>query len=155
MPCVNFAQTPAKTVPQFDFVKLDNTSFTNQNFAKGTMLFFLFFDPECEHCQHAIMKLNKNYNDYKNTAMYLICLDGKDKINSFMQQYAPALIDKKNVTLLRDSKNEFITRFTPVRYPSMFLYDANKKLLDYEDNEESMFRFATTIKKTQVNKRLN
>ena len=145
-----YAQKPAKTVPQFDFVKLDNTTFTNQNLAKDKMLFFMFFDPGCEHCQHAMMNLNKNYNDYKNTSMYLICLDDKDKINSFIKQYAPVLLQQKNVTLLRDSKNEFITRFTPVRYPSMFLYDANKKLLDYEDNEESMFRFTTTIKKTQA-----
>lgn len=143
------AQIPAQTIPQFDFIKLDNSLFTNQNLA-DKLLFFMFFDPGCEHCQHAMMNLNKNYDHYKNTAMYLICLDDKDKITAFIKQYAPVLLTKKNVMLLRDYKNEFIARFTPTRYPSMFLYDKNKTLLDYEDNEESMFRFVTIMKKIQA-----
>jgi hypothetical protein len=47
--------------------------------------------------------------------------------------------------MLQDTKNEFIVRFKPRKYPSMFLYSADKKLLDYEDNAESMFRFTNQL----------
>jgi len=89
--------------------------------------------------------LNQHYEEYKKAAIYLISLDNKEKINQFINKYGPNLNGKKNVILLQDLKNEFITKFKPRKYPSMFLYSVEKKLIDYEDNEEGMFRFSKRI----------
>ena len=62
-----------------------------------------------------------------------------------MSTYGSNLNRKKNVTLLEDPKNEFIVKFTPRKYPAMFLYSADKKLTDYEDNDESVFRFSRLL----------
>ena len=139
------AQTPAQTIPDFSFSKFDKTSFTNKNLATGKSLFFFFFDCDCDHCQHAMANLNEHYKDYKKAAIYLISLDVQQKIQAFMTKYSPAVTGQKNVTMLQDTRNEFIAKFKPIRYPSMFLYSADKKLLDYEDNAESMFRFIKQI----------
>jgi len=139
------AQTPAQTIPDFSFSKFDKTSFTNKNLATGKSLFFFFFDCDCDHCQHAMANLNEHYKDYKKAAIYLISLDDEQKIQAFMTKYAPVVNGQKNVTMLQDTRNEFIATFKPIRYPSMFLYSADKKLLDYEDNAESMFRFIKQI----------
>ena len=139
------AQTPAQTIPDFSFSKFDKTSFTNKNLATGKPLFFFFFDCDCDHCQHAMANLNEHYKDYKKAAIYLISLDDQQKIQAFMTKYAPAVTGQKNVTMLQDTRNEFIAKFKPIRYPSMFLYSTDKKLLDYEDNAESMFRFIKQI----------
>jgi len=140
-----YSAPPAPTIPAFNFFKLDKSLFTNKNLAQDKMLFFFFFDADCEHCQHAMTNLNQHYEEYKKAAIYLISLDGQEKINQFINKYGPNLKDKKNVTLLQDLKNEFIVKFRPRKYPSMFLYSAEKKLIDYEDNEESMFRFSKQI----------
>ena len=145
--CVN-AQTPAQTVPVFTLYKLDNASFTNVNLAQNKMLFFFFFDPDCDHCQRAATNLNQQYADYKNAAVYLVSEASQAKIQSFINQYFQQLIKGKNVTVLRDTKNEFLTKFQPLRYPAMFLYSSNKKLLDYEDNAESIFRFKKPLQAT-------
>lgn len=139
------AQPPALTIPDFNFFRLDKSVFTNKNLEPDKMLFFLFFDSDCEHCRHAMMNLNQHYQEYKKAVIYLISLDDKEKINQFINKYGPNLNGKKNVTLLQDLKNEFIDKFKPRKYPSMFLYSAEKKLIDYEDNEESMFRFSKHI----------
>ncbi len=140
--CHVSAQTPALTIPDFSFFKQDKSLFTNKNLEPGKKLFFFFFDTDCDHCQHAMLNLNEHYDDYKKAAVYLISLNDKDMINQFMSKFAPKLKGKQKVTLLLDTKNEFISKFQPRRYPAMFLYTPDKKLADYEDNAESMFRFS-------------
>jgi hypothetical protein len=136
---------PAQTVPAFEFSRFDKTLFTNKDLVTNKPLFFFFFDVGCDHCQHAMANLNANFKDYKKAAIYLISLDDQEKINNFMHTYAPNVMGQKNVTMLQDTKNEFIIRFKPRKYPSMFLYTADKKLVDYEDNAESMFRFTNHL----------
>lgn len=141
------AQVPSPKLPDFHFFRMDKTLFTPGNLPKGQPLFFFFFDTDCDHCQHAMTNLAKNYRDYQSVAIYLITLSDKDRISAFMSKYGPGLATKKNVTLLQDVNNNFITQFKPRRYPAMFLYSVTHELLDYEDNEESMFRFSNQLKK--------
>ncbi len=142
------AQPPAQTIPVFDFYKADKSAFTNNNLAVNKMVFFFFFDPTCEHCQQAMSVLDKNFQDYKKAAVYLISTNDHQTMQMFIDKYAPGLKNQKNITFLQDSKNEFIDRFKPIRYPSMFLYSPTKQLLDYEDNENSMFRFIKYLKQS-------
>lgn len=140
------ARPPAQTVPAFNFYRFDKTTFTNTNLPAGKKLFFFFFDPSCDHCQQAMSNLNKNFHQYTNVAVYLISVDDPKTITVFVNKYAPSLKNKQNVTLLLDTKNEFLEKFKPLRYPSMFLYSSKNVLLDYEDNEGSMFRFFKYLK---------
>jgi len=139
------APTPAQIVPAFEFARFDKTPFTNKDLAAGKPLFFFFFDCTCDHCQHAMTYLNQNFGAFKKSAVYLISLDNQEMINAFLHKYAPNVINQKNVTVLQDTKYQFINRFKPRKYPSLFLYDTGKKLLDYEDNPDNMFRFTKLL----------
>ena len=138
-------QIPAQTLPAFTFFKLDQTPFTDKDVAAGKMVFFMFFDADCEHCQRAIQSIGKQYPAFKKAAVYLVSMDDKNKIGHFMDTYGKELKGRKNLLILQDSHKEFITRFKPVKYPSMFLYSFKKKLLDYEDNDESVFKFVKLL----------
>ena len=109
------------------------------------MIFFVFFDTECDHCQHAIQYINHHVQEFKKAAVYLITLDGQEKVTPFMAKYGSGLTNNKNVTLLRDINNEFLTKFRPRKYPSLFLYSAQKKLLLYDDDEQNLPRFTKQI----------
>jgi hypothetical protein len=146
--CKSRAQaTPAKTLPEFEFHRLDQSVITKNDLPRGKILFFIFFDSDCDHCQRAVHQIGEDYKNFQKTAIFLVSLDDKKKINHFMLTYAPRLMAQKNVTILQDTRNQFIVRFKPLRYPAMFLYSADKKLIDYEDNELSVFRLVNTIKK--------
>ncbi len=140
-----YSQVPAANLPRFSFLKLDNTTFTSKETVTNKLLFFCFFDVTCTHCQHAIEQISQHYNQFSNTAIYLISLDNKEAMKAFIATHGKNLLDKKNVTLLQDSKNQFITIFSPRKYPSMFLYGANKKLLLYDDNEADFSSFLKII----------
>jgi thiol-disulfide isomerase/thioredoxin len=140
-------QIPAQSIPDFQFLGADKKTFTTNELPKDKMIFFVFFDSECDHCQHAIKNIDKNYQAFQKTATYIISIDDHEKINQFMNTYGPHLKTQKNVVFLQDKFNQFITKFTPRKYPSMFLYSTQNKLLDYEDNEESIFRFLNIINK--------
>lgn len=142
------AQVPAQSIPGFEFYKLNKTVFTNKDLPAGKMLFFFYFDPDCEHCQQAMKNLDRDYQNYKNASLYLISNADQQKIESFIDKYGPALKNKQNVTILQDTKNEFMNTFKPTRFPSMYLYSPKNKLVDYEDNELSMFRFLKYLKES-------
>lgn len=139
------AQGPAEKIPDFNFFKLNKNSFTNKDLESGKMTFFVFFDADCDHCQHAIQYIDKHYQDFKKAAIYLITLDSQETITRFMAKYGNSLKDKKNVTLLQDPQYEFMRKFRPRKYPSMFLYSVKRELIMYEDNEKNVSGFSKHI----------
>lgn len=141
------AQGPAERIPDFNFFKLNKTLFTNKDLVTGKMLFFVFFDTECDHCQHAIQYISQHNEEFKKSAVYLITLDGQEKITPFMSKYGNNLKGNKNITILQDLKNEFLPKFKPRKYPSLFLYSAKKELMMYDDNPQNLFRFTQQINK--------
>ena len=144
------AQAPAETLPDFTFFKLDKKVFTNKDLATGKMLFFVFFDTDCDHCQHAMQYLDHHSKDFGKAAIYLVTLDDQGKIDRFMKQYGPGLKTKKNITILQDTQNQFLVKFKPRKYPSMYLYSAQKKLIHYDDNEKKVADFSSQINKSAV-----
>jgi len=139
------AQTPAQTIPAFTFYKLDKTPFTNKNITSGKDVMFIFFDVTCDHCQHTIGTLSKRINECSKISIYLISLEDKTAINNFLNQYGKNLVNKSNVTVLMDIKDQFITQFSPRKYPSVFLYSSARKLLLYDDNDEYLTGFFKII----------
>jgi thioredoxin-related protein len=132
------AQKPVGHIPQFLFYKLDKKPLTKQNIPRYKKAFFVFFDSDCEHCQHAMREINSQYKRFNRTEIYLVTLDDQTKINRFMATYGPDLPGKRNVTILQDLGNEFITDFKPRQYPSMLLFSAHGKLLMYQDDPNAL-----------------
>ena len=85
------AQTPAQTIPEFTFYKLDKTPFTSKNVTPGKDALFIFFDVTCDHCQHTISTLSKRINECSKISIYLISLEDKTLITNFFNQYGKNL----------------------------------------------------------------
>lgn len=141
------AQGPAEIIPVFKLYKQDKSIFTNTNLSKDKMLFFVFFDAACDHCQHAFQYMNQHHREFDKAAVYFITIDNPATTAIFLNKYGNNLKGKRNITLLLDLNNEFIRKFKPRKYPSMFLYSTQKKLLLYDDNEQTLPRFSKIINK--------
>ncbi|HTQ27122.1 MAG TPA: redoxin domain-containing protein [Puia sp.] len=143
-------QTPAQVLPDFTFYRMDQKYFKKSDLPGGRMMLFVFFDPGCEHCQKAAASLDKQHESLDKTAVFFVSTDPPEMMTKFMTSYAPHLKNRRNVTLLYDGLNQFISKFKPFKYPAMFLYSASGQLVDYEDNEETVFRLINNIKKNHA-----
>ena len=137
-------QPPAEVLPAIRFERIGGGVLTNAGLPKGKLLLFVFVDPECDHCQRAVARMDAEYRSFGKVALYFASAADPARIVAFAKKYGPRL---KGVWV-RDRDRENIVRFRPVRYPALFLYSTDKKLLDYEDNEETIFRIVRSIKKS-------
>ena len=136
-----------KSLPEFSFVRMDNEApFTQKNIQPGKKTFFIFFDTECPHCMQAISEYNENEKSMNSINMIMVTRDPKKDVVPFLKNFGPKLITKKNVTVLSDKNNQFIARFLPRKFPSMFLFNKNNQLMLYSDEEKDIPRFLQLIK---------
>ena len=147
LPAQDRSKPAAQTLPKFQFSRLNGITFTDKDIQKNKLIFIMFFDPECDHCQRAIRSIGEQHAAFKKTAMILISVYNKDKIDNFMSTYGSKLKGWKNITLLQDKLNQFILKFNPMKYPSMFLYTSSKKLIKYSDVPEEVPEFVKAINK--------
>jgi peroxiredoxin len=144
-----FSQNIPETVPNFIFFNLDNTPFTNRSLAVDKEILFIFFDVTCDHCQHAIKILSTRSKECEKIAIYLISLDDRASVNKFMTQYGENLAIEKNVTILQDLMNQFIKQFKPKKYPSVYLYSSEKKLILHDEEDQNLEKLFAIIKTSE------
>ena len=142
----SWTQGPGKVIPAFQFATLDGAVFNLTNLASGTMSLFVFVDTDCDHCQHSMQYINKIHKEFKKVAIYLVSMANPARINQFMNSFGKNLINQKHVVLLQDTRYDFISKFKPQKYPGLFLYSADKKLLLYGDDEKKINMFSKKIK---------
>jgi peroxiredoxin len=128
-----------RSLPEFRFFRMDNgAEVTHKNVTAGKKTLFVFFDTECPHCRVAITEYNHNQAKLNDINVFLITRDQKSVVNAFLNEVGSKLIVKKNVTVLSDNQNQFIGKFLPKKFPSMFLFGANRQLLIYTDEEKDI-----------------
>ncbi|MEY4627697.1 MAG: hypothetical protein RLZZ595_23 [Bacteroidota bacterium] len=136
-----------KQIPDFKFTYLQGGGdFTKANITKGKKTLFIFFDTECPHCMQAISKFNENEKSLNNINILLLTKDKKEAAIPFLKNFGDKLIVKKNTLILSDSYNQFIGRFLPRKYPSLFLFGTDQKLIIYSDEEKDIPQFIQNSK---------
>lgn len=133
------AFSQVRSLPEFRFFRMDNgAEVTHRNVTPGKKTLFVFFDTECPHCRVAITEYNHQQAKLNDINIFLITRDQKNVVNAFLKEVGSKLIAKKNVTVLADNQNQFIGKFLPKKFPSMFLFGANRQLMIYTDEEKDI-----------------
>jgi hypothetical protein len=115
-------------LPSFNILLTDSTTVFSTNkipFGKPTV--FIFFEPDCLHCQHQTKILLKNIKSFENIQICMVTLSPFDQIREFCNVYR--LNTYKNISVGKDYQYTFIKIFKPEVVPFIAIYDGNKKLV--------------------------
>ena len=136
---------PAPNIPDFTFYKMNGQSFSKKDLTKSKRIVIVFFDATCEHCQHELKLMSDRFDEFKKAEFYLVSMDNVRGIQWFMNKYAPRMNGRSNVTLLTDLNRQFITRFTPVQYPALYVYKPSGHLIKYYGQNSKMSDIIRTV----------
>ena len=113
-------------VPQFTINKAsDSTAFTRDNLRKKKEIIFMFFSPDCEHCQHETQELIANMDKFKNTQIVMITYMPYNMMEDFYKNYKIA--NYPLITMGRDGKYLLPTFFNVRSLPAIYVYDKKGK----------------------------
>jgi thiol-disulfide isomerase/thioredoxin len=116
-----------KYMPSFEIKSADGFFFSKAFFSKGDPSVFIAFHPECEHCQYEAKSIVDKQIQLKNTQVVLFTSANDSLTRAFSKTYG--LDSLKNVHVLTDDKNEMWTLFDVKTIPTIFIYNANNKLI--------------------------
>lgn len=116
-----------ETVPEFEFLTLDQKPFTKANLKTNLNTIFIYFNSQCDFCQHEAQSISNNLDSFKNVQIIFISTESIDTIKKFSEQYN--LNNQQNITFLNDNLNTFSSRFDANNIPYLLIYDQNQKLI--------------------------
>ena len=117
-----------KKMPAFSYLNLENKIFTNENLEEGKPTLFIYFNSECDFCNHEAEMVQQNIEELKAIQVVFISYEPIEKIKQFATKFK--LLNHANIYFLSDSKITFATTFDVKSMPCLVLYDKDNNLIE-------------------------
>lgn len=114
-------------IQEFKFLTLEQQPFTKANLKPNKYSIFIYFNSECDFCQHEAQSISDNLDSFKNVQFIFTSIEPIETIKQFSEQYH--LNNKQNITFLHDNLDTFSSRFDANSIPYLLIYDQNQKLI--------------------------
>lgn len=117
-----------KKMPTFSYLTLDNKVFTEEDLAQNKPTLFIYFNSECDFCNHEAEMVQQNLEQLKAIQVVFISYEPVDKIKQFATKFK--LLNHANISFLFDTKITFATTFDVKSMPCLVLYDKENNLIE-------------------------
>ncbi len=117
-----------KKMPAFSYLTLENKIFTNENLEVGKPTLFIYFNSECDFCNHEAEMVQQNIDQLKDIQVVFISYEPIEKIKTFATKFK--LLHHANIYFLSDSKITFASTFDVTYMPCLVLYDKENNLIE-------------------------
>ena len=117
-----------KKMPAFSYVTLENKIFTQKSLVQSTPTLFIYFNSECDFCNHEAEMVRQNLEQLKDIQVVFISYEPVEKIKQFATKFN--LLHHDNIHFLSDSKITFATTFDVKSMPCLVLYDKDNSLIE-------------------------
>jgi glutaredoxin len=115
------------TLPSFKILSLDSSLCLNtNNIQAGKNMVFLYFSPDCEHCQQQTKEILKHHDNFKNSSIYMITNESIEETKMFSRAFR--LDTVPNIFVGKDYNYSFYRAFLPPSTPFLAIYGRKKQL---------------------------
>ncbi|MEM9680877.1 MAG: redoxin domain-containing protein [Bacteroidota bacterium] len=116
-----------QTIPKFEFLTLEENPFSNNNLIPELHTIFIYFDSQCEFCQHEAQSISDHLNRLQAIQFVFVSEEPINAIRQFSEEYN--LSNQPNITFLHDNSRLFSSQFGATSIPYILIYDKNKVLI--------------------------
>lgn len=122
------------TLPAFHITQPDGRPYGISDLPAGKPVMFVYFDPDCDHCEAFIDKLIKQINSFKNAQIVMVTYVPVGKLKTFVQKTG---LEKYPSIITGTEGNAFIIRYhyDVVQFPYVALHDPNGNLIATYESE--------------------
>jgi peroxiredoxin len=117
-----------KSIPNFEYLDLKGTVFTDKNLKQDTPTMFMYFNSECDFCNEEAQMIKENIDKLTDVQIIFVSFQTQKEILDFAIKHQ--LMDYGNITFLRDNKSTFATTFDVKSLPCLVLYDKDKNFIE-------------------------
>jgi len=116
-------------VPPFSITRVpDSTKFTKEDLSTKKATMIMLFNPDCDHCQHAIKALLANYDLFKKAQIVLASPMDFKILKQFYKEYKIA--SYPNITVGRDWTYFFASFYVIHNFPAIYIYNKKGDLVE-------------------------
>ncbi len=119
-------------LPEFSLENLNGGSYDHKNLNECMAYLIIYFNSDCSNCIDKIELLNRFYDKFRNTQIIFVSTQPREDLIAVKEKYP--LFSKPNVLLLIDAKSYFSATFKAFSYPTFFIYDNEKRLVERIDH---------------------
>ena len=118
-----------ESIPDFAYQNVENNeSLNRRDLNKNLPVVFIYFNSECEYCQHEAQEIQQNIAAFNKTQIIFISTEKPNKIEEFAQNYNLKTYD--NIYFLYDERDHFARTFDANTIPFLAVYNKHHKLIE-------------------------
>lgn len=108
--------------PDLSLTLQDGTRISTRSLQGKNM--FVFFQPECDHCQQEAAEIQQQLNSFKDYTLYFISSAPLPQVIQFSEDYG--LNNKQNIKFAVTSSEGVLTHYGPIQTPSVYIYSEGR-----------------------------
>jgi peroxiredoxin len=137
-------------MPSFIYHTLDGAKFTEKDLKENSRIMIVYFNPLCEVCQKETKEILGNMDYFSDIQIVMVSPNSETEINEFVNEHG--LKKHSQIIVLHDYNDVFYKQFHAIGYPSLYLYDEEKQLIEHFDTQVSMAEIKTAFAGTSAQK---
>ena len=143
----NKALEAIKEVPSFKIISIDSSQILDsKEIPQGRPLIFVYFDPDCAHCNKETEAIMAHFTSLRRTRLYFLTNGDQIQTKEFYKRYR--FDTTVNISLWRDYNYSFFGKFLPPGVPYIVVYDSERKLLKLYNGETDINEICAILKQS-------